>query len=391
MPKKLRVYSALLFVYLFYMMTFVIRTSPASLEPNMDKIFHYTGFGFSMMSASFYYSYALLQLPIGIMIDRYGRKIVVLLSLLVTTAALLLQDVTGFRVVEDILRVILGISCTSAAIVMVKTIAANFADNMFSRLVAVGGWFSLSGSLLAEAPIAILVGYIGFDAVNAVLASICMLIYFGSFTLHKDAPVKTTQSLKVYWDIFMHHNVWGSGICYGLQALPLYAFASLWAPTYIAQTFKMSEIDATLYIQFFFISAMLGAISIGSMVDKFNLRRSALLWPGVLGIVSSLLMIFSADNFVMFMIGFIGAGFISMNVVTTTIVRESQPTEYLGVAFGLFNSWCVLCNAMSQTVFGSLLVTDPSSKLIDFSSALWLMPASMALSIAAVFILKPKY
>ena len=87
MPKKLRVYSALLFVYLFYMMTFVIRTSPASLEPNMDKIFHYTGFGFSMMSASFYYSYALLQLC-RVMIDRYGRKIVVLLSLLVTTAFL---------------------------------------------------------------------------------------------------------------------------------------------------------------------------------------------------------------------------------------------------------------------------------------------------------------
>ena len=152
---------------------------------------------------------------------------------------------------------------------MVKTIAANFADSVFSRLVAVGGWFSLSGSLLAEAPIAILVGYIGFDAVNAVLASICMLIYFGSFTLHKDAPVKTTHSLKVYWDMLMHHNVWGGGICYGLQALPLYAFASLWAP-YIWRNFQDGEIDATLYIQFFFISTVLGTISIGSMVDRLT-------------------------------------------------------------------------------------------------------------------------
>ena len=59
---------------LFYAYEYLLRIAPSAMEDALRLHFNLTATGFGFLSAVYYYAYVPMQLPVGILMDRYGPK-----------------------------------------------------------------------------------------------------------------------------------------------------------------------------------------------------------------------------------------------------------------------------------------------------------------------------
>src|ERR1700753_1344428 len=68
---------------LFYFFEYAVRSAPAVMLPELAKLFGLSALGVSSLLGVYYYTYALLSLIAGLLLDRYGARYVVAAGALV--------------------------------------------------------------------------------------------------------------------------------------------------------------------------------------------------------------------------------------------------------------------------------------------------------------------
>lgn len=387
----------LIATYLFFLLTYLIRMSPAAMAPEIIQTYHYNAFGFSLMSASFYYLYALMQIPAGYCVDRFGCRKTLTLSALICVIALVMQATADSKLIEDLSRAILGAACATGSIIMVKVIGEMFDTKLFSILFAIGFSLGLSGSLISQMPLVELVDSFGYTHTLFLIAAGCALVLFMAllFVSGRTSNIEAGGDRDSFMQLFVKRNVWACGITLGLQSVPMAAFAALWGPTYFKYGFALDEITATSHSQVFFIGAILGSLIIGALASHLGLRKSLLYMSSIVAFSVCVYWLLDMKNLDVNVIALAILGLVSINVVTTSIIRETIPVHSLGLAYGIVSTWSQLICAGSQTLFGYVLqqdeVTTGSSLLLrDFFNPLFILPASMLLSLVFIYLTKAK-
>ena len=110
---------------LFYFYQYFLRVSVSGMEPQLSAYFHVSAISLSTIAALFYYAYIVMQIPSGILIDRFGpRKMMTLASAILTLGSFLFwQANTEFAL--DVARACMGVSA-SFGFVGVLTLSRNW-------------------------------------------------------------------------------------------------------------------------------------------------------------------------------------------------------------------------------------------------------------------------
>ena len=59
---------------LFYSYEYFLRITPSVMEPALRQHFSLSAMGFGVFSSFYYYSYVPMQLPVGVLMDRWGPR-----------------------------------------------------------------------------------------------------------------------------------------------------------------------------------------------------------------------------------------------------------------------------------------------------------------------------
>ena len=59
---------------IFYSYEYLLRITPSVMEGALRHHFSLSATGFGLLSASYYYAYVPMQLPVGLLMDRYGPR-----------------------------------------------------------------------------------------------------------------------------------------------------------------------------------------------------------------------------------------------------------------------------------------------------------------------------
>src|SRR3990167_3287158 len=65
---------------MFYCFAYFLRVSPSMMENELSSQFHITATQLGNFSAFYYYAYTPLQIPVGVIVDRFGSRIVLSLA-----------------------------------------------------------------------------------------------------------------------------------------------------------------------------------------------------------------------------------------------------------------------------------------------------------------------
>ena len=258
------------------------RTGMALLAPHLAREIGLTADRLGFVAASYFIAFALMQIPTGLLLDRYGPRR--------TTAGLTVLAVAGcaiFAVADSFAQLLLGqmlMGVGTAAGFMggVVVCARWFPVRRFATMSGLMLGIGNAGGILAATPLALGIEAWGWRwmmlALAAAMALDALLIALmvgdappGHAPRHPESPRQVFQGLKL---VLTSRQVWR------LMALAFVGFSTvttvrgLWGGPYLLEVHGLSPIGAGNVLLAMSLGVILGAVAYGPLDRLLDRRRA---------------------------------------------------------------------------------------------------------------------
>jgi sugar phosphate permease len=178
-------YGILLLTYIF---VYFDRVAPAVVAPELMKEFGLTATSLGILSSMYFYPYAAMQIPSGILSDYFGPRFSVgtfFIIAAVGTALFGLAHSFGLIIFG---RFLMGVGVAVVWIPCMRILANWFRPNEFSTLTGMMLTWGNAGAILASAPLAFLVGLVGWRYSFFWLGAFMIILAALNFIILRNKP-----------------------------------------------------------------------------------------------------------------------------------------------------------------------------------------------------------
>ncbi len=156
-----------------------LRSSMGVLAPELSAELELSPRMLGLIASAFFLSYALLQIPTGLMLDRFGPRLTVTALFTLTVAGTALFALAPSGPVMVVARLLMGAGSAAIFAGGFMVIARFYPAERFTTVGGTWNSFAMLGTFLATAPLAVLVSFAGwrtsFLAIAALTAGIALL------------------------------------------------------------------------------------------------------------------------------------------------------------------------------------------------------------------------
>lgn len=358
----------------FFLMSFN-RVTTGVLAEDLTSAFGLTATELSILHSSFFYIYALLQLPAGLLVDRYGpRRVsstgIVLMSVGVCGFALSGSLVTGFAT-----RTLVGLGGSVIYLGILRFGANWFRSDEFATVVGISVALSGLGSLAATTPLAVFVEWVGWRAatltagvVGVVLGALVYLAVRDSpARAGLDAPPGVTETRTATPDrrtvlantrrVLSSLDAWLLGTMLFLVIGTNLTILGLWGVPYLVHVYDLTVPRASTVVLVGSLGLVTGSPLFGWLSDRLENRLGFVL-GGTVAFTAGYALIFTTGRPPLPLVAgvFFLANFVSgATLLAYTLVKERHPASASGVATGALNSLGYAGAAVVPAVMGVTL------------------------------------
>ena len=352
----------------FYGYAFFQRVLPSVMVDQLMAEFALGGALLGNLSAFYFYAYAGLQLPVGMLTDRFGPRLVLAVAAtLCAGGSVLFSQATSIELAY-LGRFLIGAGAAFTWVGALTLAARWFPARRFAMLTGLTIVFGMLGAISGQGPAAALLGGVGWrevllgaGAVGFGLAALIILVVRNHppQSEAREAPpaagrIRALAGLKL---VTGNPQSWVIAVCTGLISVPLLAFGALWGVPYLMQVYGVGRPEAAFSVSAMLVGMALGGPIIGWISDRIGRRRRPLVVGIVVILTTSLAMFYipglplDAFRALLFLNG-LGSGCF---VVCYASVRETNTRETAGTALGLVNMLTIGSGAVFQPIVGLLL------------------------------------
>jgi len=204
-----------------YSVSQFLRNSIGVIAPNLAADLSLTATDLGLLSSGFFLTFAAAQIPVGISIDRYGPRRVMLVCSLIAVAGVLLFALARDATMLVAARLLLGIGCSSFFMAPLAIYARLFPPERFAFLTGIQLSIGNFGTLAATAPLAFATESIGWRASFLVVAAFAtaagVAVFLGVRGPAVMAPagreswrmalagVREAVRVRSFWPLFLMH------------------------------------------------------------------------------------------------------------------------------------------------------------------------------------------
>jgi MFS family permease len=175
-----------------YMVTQLLRNSVGVIAPNLATELGLSASEIGLLSSTFFFAFAGVQVPLGIAIDRYGPKTCMLVCAAIAIGGALLFAAAHSPAMLITARVLMGIGSCCYLMAPLTVYARRYSPDRFSTFVGFQVGLGSVGTLLATAPLAFSVGAIGW---RASFVGVALLVFLAAvlvaLVVRDDHPAQT--------------------------------------------------------------------------------------------------------------------------------------------------------------------------------------------------------
>lgn len=372
---KLKSFRGLLILIvagILFILSQFYRSSVAVIAPNLIQDLGLDAWELSTVSASFFYAFALMQIPVGIFLDSIGPRITMTLLTFIAAAGALLFSMGESYYSLSIGRVLLGIGMACNFMGTLKLITIWFKPQLFATLSAVIVSAGTAGNIAAATPLVIMVQALGWRNSFMTMAGLTCFMAAIFFLLVSDrpdtriipgqqssSPPKVKDTLKRARSLFSRRDFWiisFSTFCrYGIYA----SVQALWAGPYLMKVKGLSGITTGNILLLMSLGMIIGSPLSGYLSDNIFKSRKKIIISGICGmalILWSLVLLPGGAGKVTLSILFFCFGlFSSSGQVMYAHIKEQVPLENAGMAMTAINFFTMAGVAVFLQGLGSLM------------------------------------
>lgn len=373
--------------------------------------FHIDGTQLGNLAACYFYTYMIMQIPAGILLDKFGPRKTTTIAIAFCAIGSLLFAAANNLIVAEIGRLFMGAGAAFAALNCLKLIANWFPAKRFAFMAGLMMTLGMLGAVGGQAPLSAFIEKLGWRGAIDAIAFIGFVLAILFWLIVRDAPLHhasytlTPQKRSLLSSckaVFKNPQGWWLSLYSGLAFAPVSVFGGLWGVPFLAQYYKVSHTQAANHVSLIFIGFAVGAPIFGWFSDLIGKRTPVMLIGTILGFVASALVIFLPPMplavLALLMFGF---GFsISSFLLCFTMIREINAPILAATAVGFMNAFDALFGAFSDPLTGKFLdmgwngAMEGGARIFPteiYKMALTTLPVYLFLAIICMFFIKDTY
>lgn len=395
-----------------FFIEYFARVAPGVMIDSLMRDFNVQALSLGALSAFFYYPYVFMQIPVGILIDRFSLRWLLTSMILICAIGCFIFSLTSQIQVAALARIMMGFGAAFAFVSALKIVSVWFPAQQFGLLAGLTQAIGMLGAAIGQMPMAYLVAHFGWRITLSLIASIMVILALIIAVVVRDRtttqPTRTKKNVlhASPWSglvkVLKNPQSWCNAAFAGLLYAPTAALAELWGVKFFRQAYHLSNEIAAMAIGLIFIGWAVGGPVTGWISDRIKRRKIILIISAFLSfsIASVMLMVSGLPLWLLFSLLFL-YGIANTGVATAyAIAAEINAHALSGTSVGFSNMASVLIGAGFQPLIGWLLQKNWSGLMVnglpiysrqDFYWALILLLSSLLLALFVAFGIKETY
>jgi len=393
----------------FYLYEYILRASPGVIANELMVDFSVSAGSVGILIAFYYFAYVPLQVPCGVITDKFGpRKVVTASAFLCVFGSIIFAKSTSVPFAQ-FGRFLIGAGSACAYICCLKIASVWFDKSKFAFIAGISMMMGTFGGMFGGAPFARLANVQGWRSAMLIAAVVGTVVMLLAWFVIKDRPANKVvpaaegsllDGLKI---IASKPQSWLIGLYSLMMFLPLCVFAELWGTPYLMQRFGITNEIASYGGIMVLIGYAVGCSVSAKLSDYWQSRKKVMSLSVSLTFIGFSIVLYApglsfyAVLAAMFFSG-IAAGF---SILYFTAVQENNPTKYSATSVGFTNALCMASGFIFQPLLGKLLDYSwdghfgadgaPSYMLKDYQFALSAVLLAFLLGRVIMFFVKETY
>ena len=256
---------------IFYAYQYILRVMPNIMLDDLMQQFEMDAAIFGQFSGIYYIGYVAMNLPLGIMLDRYGPKKVMTGCILLTVSGLLPIIFTSHWAYPILGRFLMGVGSSAAILGAFKIIRMTFAEVHFTRMLSLSVSIGLLGAIYGGGPVSLLCQSLGYKDVIIIFAILGLVLAAATYFIVPEMEAEhTTSVMSDIKEALGNKRVIFTCICAGLMVGPLEGFADVWGTAFLKQVYGFDNNISASLPSMIFIGMCFGAPVLSLFAEKTN-------------------------------------------------------------------------------------------------------------------------
>lgn len=405
-----------------YVFVYFHRLCPAVVADAIQAEFKASAGLLGVLASAYFYPYALMQLPAGLLSDSWGPRKTVTVFLMIAAVGGIFFGFAPSMWVAVAARVMVGIGVSMVFIPTMKLVSQWFRAGEFAFMAAILNVMGGVGALTAATPLALVSSRMGWRGAFEIIGVGTLIVGILVWIIVRNRPADMglpslaeidrerpgapppPQQIPL-WEgarsVVTELRFWPLAIWFFFTCGVFFAFSGLWAGPYLMHVYGMTRAEAGSILNMTAVGMIIGSPLLSFVSEKvFHSRKIVLgLVALVLTAVVLLLYLFPAglSRPMLYAVFFlVSVSSSSIVVIAFTSTKELFPVEIAGTSVGTVNLFPFLGGAVMQIALGKVLDAWGKNQagaypLEAYSALLLVLLAAAVIALVSTFLMKETF
>jgi len=350
-----------LFPLLFFAYQFILRLWPGLMMQPLMAQFSIDASSFGLLAASYYYGYAGMQIPIAILLQKFGARTIISVFAVLCGLAMLLFNSTSNFYLALLSRFLIGAGSAVGFLGVSQVVSEWFRKDQYANMIGLSFTFGLLGAVYGGKPLSLLLNHYDSHFIALVLSLLSILIA-AAVILVLRAPSSDNKaeqnSLKIadLKSLLSSKYIWILAVANLLMVGALEGFADVWGVSYLMSAYSLAKADAALLCSFIYIGMLFGGPLLALFAKRIGNYKVLSTCGLSLCLAFSLLLSNYLTNWFMLCALFFVIGLLCCyQVIVFAAGSRLVDPKLLGISVAFLNCINMLGGSFFHTLIGTLM------------------------------------
>lgn len=276
-----------------YFVSYVYRSANAVIGPPLAREFGLDAAGLGLLTGIYFFAFAAAQLPLGVLLDRYGPRRVNATLLLLAAAGAGWFALARTPAELTLARALIGLGVSAGLMASLAAFALWFPPERLATMNGIAFASGMLGAIAATVPLEVALRSYSwrevFAGVIALNVAVCLLLWFvvpDKPGLRRAVPLRT--QLREFAAIARDAAFWRVALAVGASQLAAVSLGTLWVATWLRDVAGYTEAEVARALLLFGLAMFAGYLGFGRAADALARRGRGTLALLVCGVAVAL-------------------------------------------------------------------------------------------------------
>lgn len=353
-----------LFPLLFFAYQFILRLWPGLMMPQIMQQFAIDASSFGIMASFYYYGYAGMQLPVAMLLDKFGPRIIVAFFAILCGVGTLIFTYTDNFYLAVLSRFLIGVGSAVGFLGVSKVVSEWFRPEEYGKMIGFSFTFGLMGAIYGGRPISLLIDAYSWQKVALTLALISVFLGLATYFFLRSPKLKN-EDLKQHnsisdssgvLEVILSPTILWLAIANFLMVGALEGFADVWGVQYLITAYNLEKADAASFTSLIFVGMLFGGPLLAFLSRKMGQYFVIMACAIGLALAFALLILMQHYNSILLSSVFFVIGIMCCyQVIVFAAGSDLVPAKSLGITIAFLNCMNMLGGSFFHSVIGKIM------------------------------------